>query len=37
LNGLDDIGQTLEYHAEIDRFESERRQTHHWLPPITVA
>jgi 3-isopropylmalate/(R)-2-methylmalate dehydratase small subunit len=31
LNGLDDIGLTLEKDHHIDRFEAERRQRHPWL------
>jgi 3-isopropylmalate/(R)-2-methylmalate dehydratase small subunit len=31
LNGLDDIGLTLEKGHHIDRFEAERRQRHPWL------
>lgn len=36
LNGLDDIGQTLQRTAGIDRFEAERRQEQPWIPGITV-
>jgi len=32
LNGLDDIGQTLRYGAEIDGFEANRRQSQPWMP-----
>jgi 3-isopropylmalate/(R)-2-methylmalate dehydratase small subunit len=32
LNGLDDIGQTLQHRAKIDGFEAERLQTHPWMP-----
>lgn len=31
LNGLDEIGQTLSYSAEIAAFESRHRQSHAWL------
>ena len=32
LNGLDDIGQTLQHASRIDSFEATRRQQHSWLP-----
>jgi 3-isopropylmalate/(R)-2-methylmalate dehydratase small subunit len=32
LNGLDDIGQTLQHGAQIDGYEASRRQSHAWLP-----
>ncbi|MEA2773274.1 MAG: 3-isopropylmalate/(R)-2-methylmalate dehydratase small subunit, partial [Acetobacteraceae bacterium] len=32
LNGLDDIGQTLQHGARIDGFEASRRQSQPWLP-----
>jgi 3-isopropylmalate/(R)-2-methylmalate dehydratase small subunit len=32
LNGLDDIGQTLQHAARIDGFEATRRQHQSWLP-----
>jgi 3-isopropylmalate/(R)-2-methylmalate dehydratase small subunit len=32
LNGLDDIGQTLQHAPSIDSFEAARRQRHSWLP-----
>jgi 3-isopropylmalate/(R)-2-methylmalate dehydratase small subunit len=37
LNGLDDIGQTLQHGAGIDRYEAGRRQTQPWMPATTVA
>jgi len=37
LNGLDDIGQTLQHGAGIDRFEANRRQTQSWMPGTTAA
>jgi 3-isopropylmalate/(R)-2-methylmalate dehydratase small subunit len=36
LNGLDDIGQTLEHVAAIDRFEARQRQDRPWQPGISV-
>jgi len=32
LNGLDDIGQTLQHGVQIDDFEAERRESQPWLP-----
>jgi 3-isopropylmalate/(R)-2-methylmalate dehydratase small subunit len=32
LNGLDDIGQTLQHATAIDSFETRRRQSQPWLP-----
>ena len=32
LNGLDDIGQTLEHAAAIDTFETKRRASQPWIP-----
>jgi 3-isopropylmalate/(R)-2-methylmalate dehydratase small subunit len=32
LNGLDDIGQTLQHSAKIDGFEANRRRTQSWMP-----
>ena len=32
LNGLDDIGQTLQHAPKIDSFEATQRQQHSWLP-----
>lgn len=37
LNGLDDIGQTLQHAPAIDRFEADRTQAQAWLPAISVA
>jgi 3-isopropylmalate/(R)-2-methylmalate dehydratase small subunit len=37
LHGLDDIGQTLQHADHIERFEHGRRDTHAWLPHITVT
>jgi 3-isopropylmalate/(R)-2-methylmalate dehydratase small subunit len=37
LNGLDDIGQTLQHAPAIDAFESRERQEKSWLPGISVA
>jgi 3-isopropylmalate/(R)-2-methylmalate dehydratase small subunit len=34
LNGLDDIGLTLEHAPAIDRFEASRRQNQPWQPAI---
>ena len=36
LNGLDDIGQTMQREGSIDSFEAERRQTADWMPSISV-
>ncbi len=35
LNGLDDIGQTLQHATEIDQYEAQRRANQPWLPAIT--
>jgi 3-isopropylmalate/(R)-2-methylmalate dehydratase small subunit len=37
LNGLDDIGQTLQHVAAIDAHEARRRAERPWLPPIRAA
>ena len=37
LEGLDDIGQTLQRSAAIDRFEHRRAETQPWMPAISVA
>jgi 3-isopropylmalate/(R)-2-methylmalate dehydratase small subunit len=37
LNGLDDIGQTLQHEAGIDRYEANRRQDQPWMPATTAA
>ena len=34
LNGLDDIGQTLQRAGAIDTFERQRAQHHSWMPAI---
>jgi 3-isopropylmalate/(R)-2-methylmalate dehydratase small subunit len=36
LNGLDDIGQTLQHEAAIDGFEARRGRDQPWLPAIAV-
>ena len=35
LNGLDDIGQTLQHQVGIDDFESQRGVSQPWMPAIT--
>jgi 3-isopropylmalate/(R)-2-methylmalate dehydratase small subunit len=35
LNGLDDIGQTMQHAASIDAFEAKRREATPWLEPAT--
>ena len=37
LNGLDDIGQTLQHAPSIDTFEAKRRQSQPWIPATTAA
>jgi 3-isopropylmalate/(R)-2-methylmalate dehydratase small subunit len=37
LNGLDDIGQTLQYASAIDSYETRRRQAQPWVPSTTAA
>lgn len=37
LEGLDDIGQTLQHASAIDRFEQDRTETKPWLPTIALA
>jgi len=37
LNGLDDIGQTLQHAAAIDAFEQRRHAEQPWLPGIAVG
>jgi 3-isopropylmalate/(R)-2-methylmalate dehydratase small subunit len=32
LNGLDDIGQTLQHAPKIDTYEAARRQSQPWIP-----
>lgn len=36
LNGLDDIGQTLQHGAAIDAFEHRRAEQQDWMPAITM-
>ena len=36
LNGLDDIGQTLQHEAAVDSFEARRRAEQSWQPAITA-
>ena len=37
LNGLDDIGQTLQHTASIDAYEKKRQAAQAWMPSIAVA
>ncbi|MBW4093639.1 MAG: 3-isopropylmalate dehydratase small subunit [Proteobacteria bacterium] len=37
LNGLDDIGQTLQHAKSIDTYEAKRRAEQPWSPAITAA
>jgi 3-isopropylmalate/(R)-2-methylmalate dehydratase small subunit len=37
LEGLDEIGQTLEHAGAITRYEEGRRQSQPWMPAITVG
>jgi 3-isopropylmalate/(R)-2-methylmalate dehydratase small subunit len=37
LNGLDDIGQTLQHAPAIDRYEAREKIEKSWMPSITVA
>ena len=37
LNGLDDIGQTMEHQAEIEIYETARRELQPWFPSITAV
>jgi 3-isopropylmalate/(R)-2-methylmalate dehydratase small subunit len=37
LNGLDDIGQTLQHEEHIDAHEARQRDEHAWTPFITIA
>ena len=37
LEGLDDIGQTMQHEAAIGRFETDRRRSQDWLPTITIG
>ena len=36
LNGLDDIGQTMQRATAIDAFETQRKQDASWMPAISV-
>jgi 3-isopropylmalate/(R)-2-methylmalate dehydratase small subunit len=36
LNGLDDIGQTLQHAPKIDSYESRQKQEKSWMPGISV-
>jgi 3-isopropylmalate/(R)-2-methylmalate dehydratase small subunit len=37
LNGLDDIGQTLQHAPAIDRYESRQQSDKSWMPAISLA
>jgi 3-isopropylmalate/(R)-2-methylmalate dehydratase small subunit len=37
LNGLDDIGQTMQHANQITRHETGHRERHPWLPTTTTA
>ena len=37
LNGLDDIGQTLQHDKAIDSYEATQRQSQSWMPTTTAA
>ncbi len=37
LNGLDDIGQTMQHATEIDTFERQRAAKQAWMPEITAG
>jgi 3-isopropylmalate/(R)-2-methylmalate dehydratase small subunit len=37
LNGLDDIGQTLQHRPQIDTYEAKQRQAQPWMPATTAA
>jgi 3-isopropylmalate/(R)-2-methylmalate dehydratase small subunit len=37
LNGLDDIGQTLQHAPAIDSFESREKTEKSWMPSISVG
>ena len=37
LNGLDDIGQTLQHASAIDSYEAKRRQGQPWIPATNAA
>jgi len=36
LEGLDDIGQTMQHGTSIDSFEQQRRETKSWMPSISL-
>jgi 3-isopropylmalate/(R)-2-methylmalate dehydratase small subunit len=36
LNGLDDIGQTLQHAPAIDAYEAKQHHEHSWMPAISV-
>jgi 3-isopropylmalate/(R)-2-methylmalate dehydratase small subunit len=35
LNGLDDIGQTMQHRPKIDSYETTQRQAQPWMPSTT--
>jgi len=37
LNGLDDIGQTMQHRGRIDSYEAKQRQAQPWMPATTAA
>jgi 3-isopropylmalate/(R)-2-methylmalate dehydratase small subunit len=37
LNGLDDIGQTMQHAPSIDRYEAKERAEKPWLPALSVG
>ncbi|HTM78741.1 MAG TPA: 3-isopropylmalate dehydratase small subunit, partial [Devosia sp.] len=37
LNGLDDIGQTLQHAPAIDAYEAKRQAEKSWMPEIAVG
>ncbi len=37
LNGLDDIGQTMQHAPKIEGYERQRSHTHSWLPSIDAV
>ena len=37
LNGLDDIGQTLQHDTAIDSYEAKQRESQAWMPTTTAA
>ena len=37
LNGLDDIGQTMQHAASIDGYEAKQRAEKSWLPALSVG